>query len=142
MLGEHGEVQTIDLFTTKLKHIDHSIVVIPNRKIIGQILHNYGKLRQLHLAVGIAYASDLSQALATVERMVNTHPRVTQEPTPVIGINQLGDSAITISLKPWVALSNYVPAEAELYHAIVEAFRNQHIQIPFPQREVRMLQTG
>ncbi|MCW5785800.1 MAG: mechanosensitive ion channel, partial [Nitrospirales bacterium] len=41
ILGEHGEVQAIDIFTTKLLHLDRSIVVIPNRKIIGEILHNY-----------------------------------------------------------------------------------------------------
>lgn len=139
ILGEHGEVQAIDIFTTKLLHLDRSIVVIPNRKIIGEILHNYGKIRQLDLIVGVAYATDLTQALTSVRRIVTANPRVLQDPAPVIGITLLGDSSINVSVKPWVAIQDYVPAQAELYQSIVEEFRTDHIQIPFPQREIRML---
>jgi len=139
ILGEHGEVQAIDIFTTKLLHIDQSFVVIPNRKIIGEIFHNYGKMRQLNLTIGVAYATDLTQALATIQRVVDTNPRVLKDPVPVIGVGQLADSSINISIKPWVAIADYVPAQAELYQGIVEAFGTDHIQIPFPQREIRML---
>ena len=142
ILGEHGEVQAIDIFTTKLFHLDRSIVVIPNRKIIGEILHNYGKIRQLDMTVSVAYATDLTQALDSVRRLVTANPRVLQDPAPVIGISLLGDSSINISVKPWVAIPDYVPAQAELYQAIVEEFRTDNIQIPFPQREIRMLNTG
>lgn len=139
LLGEYGEVQTIDLFTTKLLHIDRSIVVIPNRKIIGEILHNHGKIRQLNLTVGVAYATDLSLALSAVRRVVNESSRVLQDLEPVIGISLLADSSINISVKPWVKVPDYVQAQAELYQAIVEQFRRDEVQIPFPQREIRML---
>lgn len=141
ILGEHGEVQAIDLFTTKLLHLDRSIVVIPNRKIIGEILHNYGTIRQLDLMVGVAYATDLTQALDSVRTIVTQNTRVLPDPAPVVGIALLGDSSINISVKPWVAIQNYVQAQAELYQAIVEEFLTDHIQIPFPQREIRMLNT-
>ncbi|WP_342349153.1 mechanosensitive ion channel family protein [uncultured Nitrospira sp.] len=139
ILGEHGEVQAIDIFTTKLLHLDRSIVVIPNRKIIGEILHNYGKIRQLDLTVGVAYATDLTQAQAAVRKIVSANPRVLQDPAPVIGIALLGDSSINLSVKPWVPIPDYVPAQAELYQTIVEEFRTAGIQIPFPQREILML---
>jgi len=142
ILGEHGEVQAIDIFTTKLLHLDRSIVIIPNRKIIGEILHNFGKIRQLDLMVGVAYTTDLTHALASVRRIVSANPRLLQDPAPVIGIALLGDSSINISVKPWVAIQDYVPAQAELYQTIVEAFQTDHIQIPFPQREIRMLNAG
>ena len=51
MAGVEGRVESIDLFTTKLSHPDLSLVVVPNRKIVGEILHNYGEIRQLNLAV-------------------------------------------------------------------------------------------
>lgn len=139
ILGEHREVQTIDLFTTKLLHIDQSIVIIPNRTIIREILHNYGKIHQLNLTVGIAYATNLTQDLATIQRVVNANPRVVQDPPPVIGVGQLADSSINISVKPLAALPDYLPKQAELYQNIIEAFGTDHIQIPFPQREIRML---
>ncbi len=49
ILGKQGHVHTIDIFSTILAHPDKSRVVIPNRKIVGEILHNFGTIRQLHL---------------------------------------------------------------------------------------------
>ncbi|GJL67992.1 MAG: mechanosensitive ion channel protein [Nitrospirales bacterium] len=139
ILGEHGEVKAIDIFTTKLLHLDRSIVVFPNRKIIGEILHNYGKIRQLDLMVGVAYATDLTQAQAAVQKIAAGNPRILQVPEPVIGIALLGNSSINISVKPWVTIPDYVPAQVELYQTIVEESRTAGIQIPFPQREILML---
>lgn len=139
LLGVYGEVQSIDLFSTKLQHLDQSMVVIPNRMIIGEILHNYGKIRQLDLTVGVAYATDLTVALSTVREIVKANPRVLQDPEPVIGISMLDNSSINISVKPWVSVQDFVPAQAELYQEIVEQFRAHDVQIPFPQREIRML---
>lgn len=139
LLGEYGEVKAIDIFTTKLVHLDQSVIVIPNRKIIGEILHNYGTIRQLDLTVGVAYATDLAKAISAVRQTVLVNQRALQDPEPVIGVSLLGDSSINISVKPWVKIPDYVPAQAELYQAIVERFRTEDIQIPFPQREIRML---
>ena len=54
LLGVHGDVMVIDIFTTTLMHADHSRVLIPNRKIVGEILHNFGVIRQLHLTVPLS----------------------------------------------------------------------------------------
>src|SRR5882724_5415371 len=66
MIGVEGQVDAVELFTTKLSHSDMSRVVVPNRKIVGEILHNYGKIRQLDVTVGVAYNTDLNAALAAV----------------------------------------------------------------------------
>lgn len=139
VLGAQGEVLAIDLFSTTLLHADRSMVVVPNRKIIGEILHNYGKVRQLDLTVGIAYGTDLTKALTLVRRIVDANPRVLKDPAAAVGISLLGDSSISLAVKPWAKMPDYGPAQAELYQAIVEQFGAAGIQIPFPQREVRML---
>jgi small conductance mechanosensitive channel len=139
LLGVNGEVQSIDLFSTKLLHADRSTVVIPNRKIIGEILHNYGVTRQLDLSVAVSYSTDLGHALAVVQRLVESNPRVLKEPRPVVGVGPLADSAITIAIKPWVRVSDYGLVQTEIYGAVVEQFRKERIDIPFPQREVRMV---
>ena len=54
-------------------------------------------------------------------------------------ISLLADSSINIAVKPWTAVPDFGPAKAEIYQAIVEQFRARNISIPFPQREVRML---
>ena len=142
LLGVYGEVTAIDIFSTKLQHADRSRVVIPNRKIIGEILHNYGTTRQLNLAVGVSYGSDLGQALGVVREVVTSNLRVLKEPFPLIGISTLADSAITISIQPWVKVTDYGPAQAELYQAIVEGLQARQIDIPFPQRDVHLFDTA
>lgn len=137
--NEEGEVLDVTLFSTTLGHTDKSKVVIPNRKIVGEILHNYGKIRQLPLSVGVAYDTDIGAALAAIDGILRANARVLQEPAPVVGVSQLADSSVNISVMPWVAVSDFVPAGAEINRAILETFRAQGIAIPFPQREVRML---
>ena len=97
IVGVCGQVETIDIFSTKLIHADRSRVVIPNRKIVGEILHNYGTMRQINLSVGIGYNSNLTEALAIVHDVLDKNPRVLKDPAPAVGISQLADSAITIS---------------------------------------------
>ncbi|HEX2056351.1 MAG TPA: mechanosensitive ion channel family protein [Nitrospiraceae bacterium] len=141
LLGVHGDVVKIDIFTTTLLHPDRSRVVIPNRKIVGEILHNFGSIRQLDLSVGISYDTDINQAQQAVRELVNRHPHVMKEPKPIIGITGFADSAVTLSIKPWVGISHFEAAQAELNQAILERFRRDNIVIPFPQHDVRLLKT-
>jgi small conductance mechanosensitive channel len=139
MVGVEGRVETIDLFSTKLSHPDLSKVVVPNRKIVGEILHNYGKIRQLDVIVGVAYSTDLNAALAAVNDVLKGNTRVLKDPSPVVRVSVLSDSSINIAVKPWVPVTEFGLARGEINKAIVEAFRAHNISIPFPQREVRLL---
>lgn len=139
LLGVYGQVVNIELFSTTLLHLDQSRVVVPNRKIVGEILHNYGTIRQLDLHVGVAYGADLTRALATVRSILTENPRVLKEPAAVVGIHELAESAITLGVQPWVAVADYATVQLELYQTIVERFRGCGIEIPFPQREIRLL---
>jgi len=138
--GEEGAVESITLFQTTLSHLDRSQVVIPNRKIVGEILHNYGKIRQLDVMVRVAYDSDLNRALSLIQQTLRDSPRVLQDIEPVICVNQLADSWIEIAVKPWVPASEYAAATGEIYKRIIEVFRERAIVVPFPQREIRVLQ--
>jgi len=142
LAGEAGQVTTVALFTTTLVHTDQSRIVIPNRKIVGEILHNYGLIRQLDLSVGVGYATNITDAVALVRSILAANPRVLKEPSPVIGVSSLGDSSVTLCVKPWVGVDNFVPAIAEINQAILEQFRVKRIEIPFPQREIKLLNDG
>lgn len=139
MAGVEGRVDTVKLFNTVLDNPDLSKIVIPNRKIVGEILHNYGKLRQLDVVVGVAYNTDLNLALAAVDEVLKANTRVLQDPTPVVRISMLADSSINIMVKPWVNVPDYGSTGGEVNKAIVEEFRTRGVSIPFPQREVRLL---
>ena len=139
ILGVQGQVTHIELFTTTLVHPDKSRVVIPNRKIIGEVLHNYGGIRQLELTVGVAYGTDVGAALQLIQTVLKSNPRVLAEFEPFVGVTNLGNSSIEICVKPWVTVTDFGPAGAEIYKTIVTVFRERKIEIPFPQREVRLL---
>ena len=134
-----GQVDVIELFSTTLLHPDLSRVVIPNRKIVGEILHNFGKIRQASLSVGVAYDTDLNQAIEIIRDIMARNPRVMKNPAPAIGAATLADSSIVIALKPWAALADFGPVQGEINKAVIEAFREARIEIPFPQREIRLL---
>ena len=142
VLSVYGQVTHIELFTTTLLHTDRSRVVIPNRKIVGEILHNYGTIRQLDLSVGVAYDTDLRQVLSLIGEVLEAHPRVLKDPPPVVGVSSLGPSSVNLLIKPWTSVTDFNPAQAELYQTLLEQFRTSGVSIPFPQREIRMLGTA
>lgn len=139
LLGVEGQVTKVELFSTTLLHADRSRVVIPNRKIVGEVLHNYGTIRQLDLTVGVGYGTDLADALRAIGDILKNNPLVLQDPAPVVGVGALGDSSINLVVRPWTNVVDFGPASAQIYQAIVNQFRERNISIPFPQREVRLL---
>ncbi len=139
LLGAYGQVTDIDLFSTTLLHTDNSRVIVPNRKIVGEILHNYGNIRQLNLTAGVAYSVDLTMVLSIVNEILQQNPTVLKEPAPVVGIAALNDSSIALAIKPWVKVEDFVPAQAAIYQAVIESFRDKKIEIPAPRRDVYLL---
>ncbi len=140
IVGVEGQVEVIGLFNTLLSHPDHSHVVIPNRKIAGEILHNYGQIRQVNVSVGVAYDTDLNAALAGIDALLAANPKVLRDPAPRVQVATLEDSSINLAIRPWVAVGAYADVAGEINRAVVETFRARGISIPYPQREVRLLE--
>jgi small conductance mechanosensitive channel len=139
VVGVDGQVDAIELFSTTLVHPDRSRVVIPNRKIVGEILHNFGTVRQLSLTVPVSPATDLGRAFALVREVLAAAPQVLRDPEPLVGVRAVRDPAVAIGIGAWVAVSDYVAARAEVYRAVVERFRAEGIELARPERRVRLL---
>jgi small conductance mechanosensitive channel len=134
-----GVVSHIDIMSTTLTNSDASKIVIPNHKIIGEIVHNFGTTRQISLTASVGYQTDLKRAQALVAEVLSRNARVLKEPKPVILVGALQDSAIPIAAYAWVRLNDFGLCQSELTQAVVETFRENQIEIPFPQREIRIL---
>src|SRR2546422_6352542 len=102
LLSVRGDVSKIELFSTTLLHPDRSRVVIPNRRIVGEILHNYGSIRQPALAGSVPHDADLTKVLAAIGDVVSRHARALKDPAPGVGIAQATESCTTIGIQPWV----------------------------------------
>ncbi len=142
IVKEEGEVLDISLFSTTLGHTDKSKVVIPNRKIVGEILHNYGQIRQLQISVTLSYAADVDRALGLVEEVLQQSSRVLREPVPLFGIVRLTDAGVVIGVGPWVAVVDHDVAVREINKRLLEMFSAQNIALSVPLREIRMLGTA
>jgi len=138
--GVHGDVVEIGLTATVLVHADRSRVIVPNRKIVGEILHNFSNSRQLSLSVGVAHPGDVTILLRGVRDVVMTNPRVLKDPPPVIGIAQVTDGGVKLAVQPWVRVADVGAVDGELYQALLEHLRARGLTSPAAaQHEVRLV---
>jgi small conductance mechanosensitive channel len=142
IVGVHGDVVAIELFSTTLVHPDRSRIIIPNRKIVGEILHNFGTMRQLHLALVVPHGSDLGSVLGIVREVVAGNPRVLADPAPLVGVAQIEVGGIRVGVNPWVRVPDVVVAEAELYRALAERLRTAGVAVPVPRHDVRLVEAS
>src|SRR6266571_2923263 len=122
LLNVHGAVAQIELFSTVLLHPDHSRVVIPNRRIVGEI-------RQLKVSVSIPLGADVGQALTVARDVVARNPKALREPAPVIGVDAVTEGVIRIAVQPWVQVAEEIVAGAELYEALVAGLKARGIAL-------------
>jgi small conductance mechanosensitive channel len=137
IVGEEGEVLEVRLFNTTLGHPDLSRVVIPNRRIVGEILHNYGGIRQLALDVAFAHDTDMAALASAVGEALGANARVLADPAPVVRILRLTELGVLVRIAPWVKVVDYGEATGEVNQALLDGFRRAGIALAVPQREIR-----
>lgn len=144
-----GDVYLIDeigLFVTKAHQPDCPRVMIPNSQIWGSIIVNFSETvdnqRRFDIPFGISYGDDINKALQILEDLAASDPRVLQDPAPFIKVDSLGDSSVNILFRVYTMASDWWPAKLELTKAGKEALEAGGCSIPFPQRDVHLLQGG
>jgi small-conductance mechanosensitive channel len=142
--ADSGQVTRITTRYTVLKHPAGTEFIVPNEALISNVVQNqsYSDTRmRLSTTVGVAYDSDLEQAMRVMQEAAAAQPRVLADPAPRALLTMFADSTITIELGFWIAdpeegKGNII---SDVNMAIWQAFRDNDIRIPFPQREVRVL---
>lgn len=133
-----GEVLSVDLLSVKLRTFDNLFVRLPNETLVKARITNLTRfpIRRIDIPLGVAYDSDLSQVRAVLVRVAEAEPLVLEEPAPAFNMLSFGDSAVQLSFNVWVMRTDFLEARARMFEAILEAFRAEGIEIPFPQRVV------
>lgn len=137
--GVFGVVKEVHLAFTLLSNEDDELILIPNKHIIGEILHNSQADTILELSVGVAYDSDLEAAMKAISSKLAAIDGLSNERAIQVGIDEFGDSAINIAIRGWARTEQYHHIRFAANKAIKDALIEANISIPFPQREVRML---
>lgn len=142
--GFEGIVREIKMVQTSLSTPDNEEVVLPNSVVMTNSITNRSSLPlcRAQVVVGVDYACDLKAAKAAVLRAATEHPLCvqTEERPAVVYITNLGDSAIEITLWAWTQEENLGPFRFALNEQVVENLRAANINIPFPQRDVHLIQ--
>lgn len=137
--GVSGQVKEVHLAYTVLSDEDDVRITIPNRHIVGEILHNSQADSILELGVGIAYDSDPHHAVEIVTNALKGIEGVSAVRSPIVGIEAFGDSSINLGIRFWAQTQVRVETLYRANMAVHDALKVAGITIPFPQREVRML---
>lgn len=138
--GQVGKVERIQLRTTRAVTRDNRVLIIPNHKFMASILYNWtenGTLTKEIVTVGVAYSSDINKVRELLLNVAKEHPMVLKKPVPVILFTDFGESALEFELLFSINKSfesNIV--KSDIRFAIEKAFRENNIEIPFPQRVV------
>lgn len=138
--GTAGTIEEVGFLATRLRAVDGVYVLLPNSRIWGEVIENRSRnpVRRADLAVGIGYDEDIERALALVRQLLANDPRVLDDPAPQVAVANLGDSAVELLVRPWMATADWWPAQLDLLQTIKRSLDEAGIAIPFPQRDVHL----
>jgi small-conductance mechanosensitive channel len=141
--GERGVVTDIGLRSTRILTRDDVEITIPNGIIgNGKIINEAGGPSEKHrirAAVGVAYGTDIDHVIATLEKVAADNTDIVADPAPRVRFRQFGDSSLNFELLGWIAQPvDRGRVSHELNCAIYKAFRENGIEIPFPQRDLHV----
>lgn len=137
--GVWGIVKEVHLAFTMLTNEDGEVITIPNKHIVGEIIHNSQEDTVLELSVGIAYSSDAEAAVKAIREKLTDVDGLSQTRSVQIGIDSFGDSSVNLEVRCWVKTAQFYEVKFNSNQLIFAALKEAGIEIPFPQREVRML---
>jgi len=137
-----GVVSRIQTRATTVTNWDRKDFIVPNKEFITGRLLNWtrsDKVNRIVINVGIAYGSDTETARQLIEQVLQEHPKVLDDPTPLVTFESFGDSTLDFVVQCYLAkLDNRLQTIHELHTAIDQAFRKAHIEIAFPQRDIHV----
>ena len=138
--GIAGLVKEVHLGYTILVDEDDVRIQLPNRLVVGEILHNSNNNSLIELSIGVAYDSDTQRVTDIIAKALSTLEDIQQTQAPIIGIDNFGDSSINFGIRFWAPTTKHYQLRYAANKLIHDAISQAGVEIPFPQREVKMLE--
>lgn len=137
-----GDVIAINMRATTIRSLNNISIIVPNSEFIASQVINWshGDLKiRLDVEVGVSYNSDLDSVLRSLTEVADEDPNVLKNPAPEVIFNNFGDSSWNMQLRVWLKdPQNYYRIRSGLNCAIVKKFRENNVEIPFPQRDLHV----
>jgi small-conductance mechanosensitive channel len=145
--GHHGTVTRITARYLVVKELDGTEAIIPNETAVSStvINHSYSDPRvRVDVPIQVSYDSDVQLAMRLMREAGERHARVLKDPAPVVILKQFGESGVDLELYLWIAdpEAGRGNLRSDVYLDVWRTFRDHAIQIPFPQRDIRIVGTA
>lgn len=140
--GQSGTVKAIGLFSTQLSTPDNRIIYVPNSAISSSIVDNYSQptTRRVDWKVSISYGDDIDVVRKEILAMLTQDKRVLNDPTPIVVLAELGNSAVILSVRAWAANADYWDLFWEINERIYKELPQKGIHFPYPQMDIHVKQ--
>ncbi len=136
--GTTGIIHSIDLLSVKIRTFDNLFIRIPNEKILSSEVTNITRfpIRRVDIKLQVAYREDLGRVQEVLKDIARLNHYSLDEPEPLVLLNEFADSGIEILFALWVAKADFLNLKNSIMKEILERFRAENIEIPFPHRVV------
>ena len=133
-------MEEVDIFTTTLRLPDKTKIIIPNGQALEGPITNFTEAgnRRMNLAVGISYDANIQQAREVILKAIAKSDYVLESPAASVGVTELADNSVNLTVCPWAKASDHPAASLELLELIKVALDEAKIGIPYPQRDVHL----
>jgi potassium efflux system protein len=139
--GVSGVVKHIGIRSSTIATPDGADAIIPNATLISEKLMNWTRTdpwRRTDIRIGIAYGSDLQQAMQILLTVAASESSVLAEPAPAVVFQGFGESALNFELRVWTLVRSNVDTRSQLSIAVLHALSEAGIEVPVPQRDLRL----
>lgn len=138
--GNLGSVEKIDILHTYLRTFDNRLIIMPNGALANSNVINLSRkeTRRVEISVGVAYGTDLQKARTVILNTLAKDDRIMADPEPTVKFVNFGDSSLDLIIRCWTTTDNLWPVYWDNMEAINNAFNENNIEIPFPQRDLHM----
>ncbi|GJL50367.1 MAG: hypothetical protein NPIRA01_15940 [Nitrospirales bacterium] len=137
-----GDVVEINIRSTTIRSLNNIAIVVPNSEFISSTVVNWSHgdpKTRLEIDVGVSYGSELDTVVSSLLEAAKEHPEVLANPEPKAWLMGFGDSAWNMRLLAWVGdPQGRRQIHSDINCAIVKKFRENGVEIPFPQRDLHV----
>jgi len=139
--GTSGFVEDIRIISTSIRTYEGVLVRMPNEKVFTSNITNLVALgcRRIEYALAIRYEDDAEVAARAIKRVLQEHPFVLVEPEPEVFVDSLGDNGVNLTVRFWSPIATWYATRTELLWHVKKALQAEGMEIPFPQRVVRLV---
>ena len=142
--GVTGKVEMVSIFQTRLRGADNQVITLPNALITNDSIINLtpDTMRRVELVIGIGYGDDIDLARSIAMELMQADSRILKDPQPTVLVYELAESSVNLGVRCHVGNADYFTTKCELTEAIKKSYDRAGVSIPFPQRDLHIIDGG